>query len=85
MKENKRVVTEKEEKQENVFSRREEETLKLIAEAYTSKQIADKLELSKRTIDHYRINICKKLNIKGTAYLIKAAIEYKAYIDKHKR
>ncbi len=57
-----------------VLTQRELEVLQLIAENLTSKQIAERLFLSKRTIDHHRNNILLKLDVKNTAALIKKAI-----------
>jgi DNA-binding NarL/FixJ family response regulator len=57
-----------------ILTEREFEVLKLIAEEYSSEQIADKLFISKRTVDSHRANILAKLNIKTLAGLIKYAI-----------
>lgn len=56
------------------ISDREREILQLIAESYTSKQIAEKLFLSKRTIDFHRSNLLKKAGAKNVATLIRNAI-----------
>jgi DNA-binding NarL/FixJ family response regulator len=53
---------------------REREVLKLIAEGRTSKEIADLLYISPRTVEHHRANMMKKLNIKHTAALVRYAI-----------
>jgi DNA-binding NarL/FixJ family response regulator len=53
---------------------REREVLKLIAEGKTSRQIADMLCISARTVEHHRANIMDKLNIRKTADLVKYAI-----------
>ncbi len=53
---------------------REKQVLKLVAEGKTSKIIAALLSISKRTVEHHRANIMKKLNVKNTAALIKYAI-----------
>jgi DNA-binding NarL/FixJ family response regulator len=53
---------------------REQEVLKLVSEGISSKEIADLLSLSVRTVEHHRANIMKKLNIKRTANLVKYAI-----------
>ncbi|HXS36035.1 MAG TPA: response regulator transcription factor [Flavipsychrobacter sp.] len=58
-----------------ILTRREKEVLKLIAENYTSQEIADKLFLSKRTIDSHRLNLLLKLEVKNTAALIKKCID----------
>ena len=58
-----------------VLSRREKEVLQLIASNYTSQQIADKLFVSKRTIDTHRLNLMLKLGVKNGAALVKKAIQ----------
>lgn len=57
-----------------ILTEREAEILKLIAEEYSSEQIADKLFISKRTVDSHRANILAKLETKTLAGLIKYAI-----------
>jgi len=58
----------------NKLSKREIEILKLIADEYTNGQIAEKLSLSKRTIDTHRQNLLTKLNVTNTAGLVKFAL-----------
>ncbi|HVW98894.1 MAG TPA: response regulator transcription factor [Candidatus Babeliaceae bacterium] len=58
-----------------ILSRREKEVLQLIAVNMTSQQIADKLYISKRTIDNHRLNIMMKLGVKNVAALVKSAIQ----------
>ena len=53
---------------------REREVLKLIAEGKSCKEIADLLFISRRTVEHHRANLMAKLNLKGTAYLVKYAL-----------
>jgi DNA-binding NarL/FixJ family response regulator len=53
---------------------REREVLKLIAEGLSNKDIADRLFVSVRTVEHHRAHIMRKLNIKSTASLVKYAI-----------
>lgn len=57
-----------------ILTERETEILKLIAEEYSSEQIAEKLFISKRTVDSHRANILAKLETKTLAGLIKYAI-----------
>jgi two-component system, NarL family, response regulator NreC len=52
---------------------REREVLKLIAEGKSSREIADLLFISARTVDHHRANIMLKLNVRKAADLIKYA------------
>lgn len=54
---------------------REKEVLKLIAEENTTQEIADKLFLSKHTIESYRKNLISKLNVKNLAGLTKHALK----------
>jgi len=56
------------------LSEREIEVLKLIVEEYSSEKIAEKLFISKRTVDTHRINILSKTNCKTLVGLIKFAI-----------
>jgi DNA-binding NarL/FixJ family response regulator len=58
---------------------REREILKLIAEGKSSKEIADILCISVRTVERHRANIMDKLKLRRSAELIKYAIE-KGYI-----
>jgi len=57
-----------------LLTQREQEVLQLIAANHTSREIAEMLFLSKRTIDHHRNSILMKLDVKNTAGLIKKAI-----------
>jgi len=59
----------------SLLTRREKDVLKLIAENNTSKEIAEKLFLSKRTIDHHRESILSKMEVKNVSALVKKAIE----------
>ena len=57
------------------FSEREIEIIKLIAEYKTSKQIAEKLNISKNTVDTHRKNILEKAGLHKTAELVVFARE----------
>ncbi len=63
----------------HILSEREREVLKMLAEGKTSKDIADLLFISTRTVEHHRSNIQCKLNLKTTADLIRYAIK-KGYL-----
>ncbi len=54
-------------------SSREEEVLKLIADGFSSKQIAEKLCISNHTAISHRKHLIKKFRVKNTAQLIKKA------------
>jgi len=69
------VMFKKGEKNKIELTRRENELLKLIAEGYTSMEIADKMFLGYETIRSYRKNLHLKLDAHNTAELTKKAIE----------
>jgi len=55
------------------LSDREEEILQLIAQGFTNTEMADRLFLSKRTIEGHRQSLFDKTNSKNTATLIRFA------------
>lgn len=57
------------------LSEREREVIKLICNEYTSKEIADKLCLSHKTIDIYRANILEKTGARNTAGIVMYAVK----------
>ena len=59
------------------LSKRELEVLKMIALEMTNDEIAKALFISKRTVDTHRQNLLKKLHVKNTVGLIKAAYAFK--------
>jgi len=59
-----------------VLTNREKEILELIGDGLTSSEIADKINLSIRTIETHRSNLIHKLNINSLSELIKFAIEF---------
>jgi DNA-binding NarL/FixJ family response regulator len=61
----------------NDLTETERKVLKLISENHTSKEIADQLFISYRTVEKHRSNISEKLNLRGSHSLIKFAIENK--------
>jgi DNA-binding NarL/FixJ family response regulator len=62
------------EEQFDVLTPRELEVLKLIAEAHTSKEIADELFISIKTVDRHRQNILEKLGMRDRVELTRYAI-----------
>jgi len=62
------------EEQFDVLTPRELEVLKLIAEAYTNKQIADALFISVKTVERHRQNILDKLGMRDRVELTRYAI-----------
>jgi len=59
-----------------MMSLRESEILACLAKGRSSKQIAQELSLSVRTVESHRQNIKRKLNLDGQAELIKYAVEH---------
>jgi DNA-binding NarL/FixJ family response regulator len=58
---------------------REREVLKMIAEGKSSKEIAELLFISVRTVERHRANLMDKLSLRKTADLVKYAIQ-KGYV-----
>jgi DNA-binding NarL/FixJ family response regulator len=59
----------------------EQRILFMIAEYKTSKEIADELGISRRTVETHRTNICQKLEIHGSHALMKFALEHKSELN----
>lgn len=59
----------------SALSQREKEVLELIVQEYTSREIAEKLHISKQTVDTHRLNIMQKTNCQTLVGLIKYAIQ----------
>jgi DNA-binding NarL/FixJ family response regulator len=53
---------------------RELQIVKLIAEGYTSDEIADQLVISRKTVDRHRANVLEKLGIRNVAEVTRYAI-----------
>jgi len=53
---------------------RELEVLKLVAQGYANKQVADRMNLSIKTIEKHRSSMMKKLNLRNTVMLVSYAI-----------
>lgn len=58
----------------------ERRILKLIAEDRTTKEIADFLKISFKTVENHRLSICHKLNIHGSHSLLKFAFDHKSQL-----
>lgn len=57
------------------LSKREKEVLRLIAQEFTTQEIADTLFLSKHTIESYRKNLISKLEVRNLAGLTRYALK----------
>ncbi len=57
------------------LTEREKDVLKLIAQEFTTQEIADQLFISTNTVETHRKNLLSKLNAKNIAGLVKFAIQ----------
>jgi DNA-binding NarL/FixJ family response regulator len=60
----------------SILTGREREILQLIAESYSTKEIAAKLNISVKTAENHRTNLMKKLDLHDVASLTRYAIEH---------
>jgi DNA-binding NarL/FixJ family response regulator len=51
--------------------------LKLVSENRTSKEIAERLYVSVRTVENHRMHMCQKLGLKGPHALLQFALEHR--------
>lgn len=58
------------------FNHRELEIIRYTCQQYTAQQMAEKLFLSKRTIEGYRTKILEKMNVKNTAGVVIYAMKH---------
>ncbi|NLI24025.1 MAG: response regulator transcription factor [Bacteroidales bacterium] len=59
------------------LSEREIEILRKICQGYSNQEIADQLNISKRTVDKHRSNLLEKTGSKNTANLVIYALKHK--------
>jgi len=57
------------------LSQREQEVLRLLAMGHTSREIAEKLFLSAKTVETHKIRLKDKLGLRGRAELVRYAIQ----------
>ena len=72
-----RLVTGPAASQENTgaqLSEREKEVLSLIAWGYSNKEAADRLKVSVKTVETYRVRIAEKLGLRSRTQLVKYAL-----------
>jgi DNA-binding NarL/FixJ family response regulator len=58
------------------LSPREKEILQLIAEEHTSREIAEMLFISEKTVEKHRARLMEKLNARNLAGLVRVAVKY---------
>jgi DNA-binding NarL/FixJ family response regulator len=59
------------------LTQKEKEVIRYLMEGFSSKEIADKMDISPRTIETHRANVLNKFNLKNTTELIKKILEQK--------
>jgi DNA-binding NarL/FixJ family response regulator len=64
----------------NDLTAAERHVLLLISESMTSKEIAEKMFISVRTVEHHRSNICAKLSLTGKNALLAFALTHKSQL-----
>ena len=57
------------------LTQREREVIKLVAEGYKNREIAEYLSISAKTVEKHRANLMKKLGLRSAADLTAYAIE----------
>lgn len=72
-----RLLEETPKTNDQLLTQREIEIVRLMAEEYSNKQIADKLFISERTVESHRKNIFKKLDTHSAVGVIRYAISHK--------
>ena len=55
--------------------------LRMIAHSKSTREIAEKLSISPRTVERHRYKICQKLNLTGSYSLLRFAFEHKAELE----
>lgn len=59
------------------LTNKEKEVVSYLMEGFSSKEIADRLDVSPRTVETHRANVLNKFNLKNTTELIKKVVEQK--------
>ena len=59
------------------LSNKEKEILQFLVEGMSSREIAEKLQLSVRTVDNHRANMMRRLQVRNAAELVRMAVEDK--------
>lgn len=55
---------------------REQEVMRLLAEGLSAKEVAEKLFISKKTVENHRSNIMRKLDLHSTVELVRYAAKF---------
>lgn len=78
------LTTEEEELGADItLSNREKEVLHYVAKEFTNQEIADKINISLRTVETHKRNLIKKLRVKNVVGLVRFALEQGPLLDLH--
>jgi two-component system response regulator NreC len=58
------------------LSERERDVLELVARGYTNREVAERLGVSKKTVDTYRVRLQDKLSARSRADIVRYALEH---------
>lgn len=61
----------------DLLTKTERTILKLVSNSLSSKDIAEEMNISHRTVENHRTNICSKLGLQGTNALTRYALEHR--------
>ena len=56
------------------LTEREEQVLRLVAQGHTNKEIANKLNISVKTVETHKANLMKKLDFKSRTEIVRYAV-----------
>ncbi|GAA4467287.1 response regulator transcription factor [Nibrella saemangeumensis] len=59
------------------LSKKEKEILQYLVDGMSSREIAERLQLSVRTVDNHRANMMRRLQVRNAAELVRMAVEEK--------
>jgi DNA-binding NarL/FixJ family response regulator len=60
----------------NALTPREQEVMRLLAQGLSTKEISDKLFISRKTVDNHRSNVMRKLDLHTTVELVRYAAKF---------
>ena len=61
--------------EKRTLTKRETEIVRLVADGYKNREVAEKLDISVKTVETHRANIMNKLALRNLAELIRYAIQ----------
>jgi len=61
--------------EKRTLTKRETEIVRLVADGYKNREVAEKLQISVKTVETHRANIMNKLALRNLAELIRYAIQ----------